>query len=115
MTTDIPIQSAAMLYVVHVRCSGLVGARSSLYRLEAMAPALIRSNSAWLFTARSLNSSIYSSLRSLRFQVVVFLTADACSLMPILSPTPWSLARAGGAPGRRARGLLVACPHLWCG
>src|SRR5215218_253786 len=47
-----------MLYVVHVRCSGPVGARSSLYRLEAMAPALIRSNSAWLFTARSLNSSM---------------------------------------------------------
>src|SRR5688500_18697802 len=47
-----------MLYVVHVRCSGPVGARSSLYRLEAIAPALIRSNSAWLFTARSLNSSM---------------------------------------------------------
>src|ERR687889_980851 len=58
MTMDIPIQSAAMLYVVHVRCSGPVGARSSLYRLETMAPALILSNSAWLFTARSLNSSM---------------------------------------------------------
>src|SRR5215211_1749400 len=58
MTMAIPIQSAAMLYVVHVRRSGPVGARSSLYRLEAMAPALIRSNSAWLFTARSLNSSM---------------------------------------------------------
>src|ERR687889_833581 len=58
MTMDIPIQSAAMLYVVHVRCSGPVGARSSLYSLEAIAPDLIRSNSAWLFTARSLNSSM---------------------------------------------------------
>src|SRR5215217_2496239 len=57
MTTDIPIQSAAMLYVVHVRCSGPVGARSSLYRLETIAPDLIRSSSAWLSTARSLNSS----------------------------------------------------------
>src|SRR5215213_10968635 len=57
MTTDIPIQSAAMLYVVHVRGSGPVGARSSLYRLETIAPDLIRSSSAWLSTARSLNSS----------------------------------------------------------
>src|SRR5918998_130050 len=57
MTMDIPIQSAAMLYVVHVRCSGPVGARSSLYRLDDMAPVLMRSNSARLFTARSRNSS----------------------------------------------------------
>src|SRR5215212_1420064 len=46
-----------MLYVVQVLRSGPVGARSSLYRLEAIAPALSLSSSAWLFTARSLNSS----------------------------------------------------------
>ena len=57
MTMAIPIQSAAMLYVVQVLRSGPVGARSSLYRLEAIASDLILSNSAWLFTARSLNSS----------------------------------------------------------
>src|SRR5918993_5303624 len=84
MTTDIPIQSAAMLYVVHVRCSGPVGARSSLYRLDDMAPVLIRSNSARLFTARSRNSSRSTILPSvdLRFQATG-LRKVTCSLKPV--------------------------------
>ncbi len=57
MTMDIPIQSAAMLYVVHVRSSGPVGARSSLYRLEELTSDFILASSACRLRRRSRNSS----------------------------------------------------------
>src|SRR5918998_2725212 len=57
MTMAIPIQSAAMLYVVQVRSSGSVGARSSLYRGEALTSAFIALSRAASLTAMSLNSS----------------------------------------------------------
>src|SRR5918997_3755198 len=58
MTMDIPIQSAVRLYVVHVRSSGPVGARSSLYRLDALTSAFMRASSASSRTPRSRNSSL---------------------------------------------------------
>src|SRR5919107_1524382 len=57
MTMAIPIQSAAMLYVVQVRSSGSVGARSSLYRGEALTSSFIAPSRAASLTAMSLNPS----------------------------------------------------------
>src|SRR5829696_2165703 len=57
MTIAIPIQSAARLYVVQVRSSGSVGARSSLYRGEALTSSFIAPSRVASLTAMSPNPS----------------------------------------------------------
>src|SRR5215218_4702339 len=103
MTTAIPIQSAAMLQVVHVRSSGPVGARSSLYRLDSLASDLIRSSSARLFTARSLNSS-----RS------IVLPSSASQHAGSLRSPAYQHAPAFGFRFQHASGLYkaLACQHF---
>src|SRR5829696_8227671 len=72
MTIAILIQSAAMLYVVQVRSSGSVGARSSLYRGEALTSSFIAPSRAASLTAMSLNPSC-AKLAPFSRQLVSFL------------------------------------------